>query len=156
MEGQLFRACEEGDTRTFQKLYDTDNSILLQTSTGSRDTPLHLASRSMRKELASLILLLRREMAMATNNKEETPLHEASRVGEIEIVKQLLVACPCVVYMLNIAKESALSIACSCGHLEVASELCGRMNFRAWDDIGASCLLTAAMEGYTGDFPWLA
>ncbi|XXG56394.1 hypothetical protein AAC387_Pa03g3810 [Persea americana] len=149
MEGQLFRACEEGDTRTFQKLYDTDNSILLQTTTGSRDTPLHLASRSMRKELASLILRLRRDMAMATNNKEETPLHEASRVGEIEIVKKLLVACPCVVYMLNIAKESALSIACSCGHLEVASELCGRMNFRAWDDIGASCLLTAAMEGYT-------
>ncbi|RWR77678.1 ankyrin repeat-containing protein BDA1-like protein [Cinnamomum micranthum f. kanehirae] len=149
MEGRLFQVCEKGDTLTFQKLYDTDNSVLQQRAPGSLDTPLHLASRSKHKELASMILRLQPNMAMATNNKGETPLHEACRVGEMKIVKQLLDACPCVAYMLNLAKESALYIACCFGYSEVASELCKRMNFRAWDEIGASCLRIAASEGYT-------
>ncbi|XXG56388.1 hypothetical protein AAC387_Pa03g3806 [Persea americana] len=149
MEGPMFQACENGDTLTFQKLYDTDNSVLQQRTTGSLDTPLHLASRSKHKELAWTILRLQPDMAMATNNKGDTPLHEATRAGEMKIVKQLLDACPCVAYMLNLAKESALYIACYFGYSEVASELCKRMNFRAWDEIGASCVRIAASEGYT-------
>ena len=152
MEGQLFRACENGDILTFLKLHEEDNSILLQRTTGSRDTPLHLACRSNQHELASTIYRLQPDMAMATNNKEDTPLHEACRVGDIETVMYLFGACPCVAYMLNMAKESALSIACSRGHSKVASELCRRMNFGAWDDVGASCLLTAAFEGDNGNF----
>ncbi|XXG58090.1 hypothetical protein AAC387_Pa04g0486 [Persea americana] len=69
--------------------------------------------------------------------------------GNWKIVKELLDACPSVVYMLNRDKESSLFIACSYGHMEVALELCSRIDFLAWDEIGASCLEIAASNGYT-------
>ncbi|XXG58058.1 hypothetical protein AAC387_Pa04g0463 [Persea americana] len=148
MEGKLFRACEKGDISEFLYLYEADKSILWQRTTGSGDTPLHLACRSNHNKLASTIINLQPDTAMATNDIGYTPLHEACRVGDKEIVMQLLEACPSVAYIVNMAKESALSIACSFGHSEVASELCRRMNFGGWDNIGASCLLIAASTGH--------
>ncbi|XXG58081.1 hypothetical protein AAC387_Pa04g0480 [Persea americana] len=149
MEEAVFEVCAKGDALKFQRLVQEDESVLTQTIGRARHTPLHLACKFKHNELASLILGLQPALAKAKNDKEETPLHEASRVGELEIVKQLLDACPCVAYMLNRDNESALSIACSCWHSEVAWEICSRMDFLAWDEIGAACLQIAASNGYT-------
>ncbi|XXG56383.1 hypothetical protein AAC387_Pa03g3802 [Persea americana] len=150
MEGRLLHALTMGDTEAVQTLYEENSSILRQKTT-EEDTPLHLASRSRsnRTELVSKILRWRPLMAIETNSRKDAPLHDACRVGDLEIVKLLLDAHPCVAYMLNTAKESAFFIACSRGHMEVASELCHRMDFRAWDEIGASCLRIAASKGFT-------
>ncbi|KAJ8635735.1 hypothetical protein MRB53_010002 [Persea americana] len=147
MEEVVFEACAMGDTLKFQRLVQEDKSVITQSIGRSRDTTLHLACKFKHNDLASFILGLEPALAKAKNDKEETPLHEASRVGELEIVKQLLDACLCVAYMLNRDKESALFIACSCGHSDVAWELCSRMDFLAWDEIGASCLHIAASKG---------
>eukprot|EP00268_Persea_americana_P019992 TRINITY_DN202_c1_g1_i3.p1 TRINITY_DN202_c1_g1~~TRINITY_DN202_c1_g1_i3.p1 ORF type:complete len:487 (-),score=63.57 TRINITY_DN202_c1_g1_i3:408-1868(-) len=149
MEEAVFEVCAKGDALKFQRLLQEDQSVITQSIGRARHTPLHLACKFKHNELASLILGLQPALAKAKNDKEETPLHEASRVGELEIVKQLLDACPCVAYMLNRDKESALYIACSCWHSEVAWELCSRMDFQAWDEIGAACLQIAASNGYT-------
>ncbi|XXG53243.1 hypothetical protein AAC387_Pa03g1364 [Persea americana] len=140
-----------GDTLKFQRLVQEDKSVITQSIGRSRDTTLHLACKFKHNDLASFILGLEPTLAKAKNDKEETPLHEASRVGELEIVKQLLDACLCVAYMLNRDKESALFIACSCGHSDVAWELCSRMDFLAWDEIGASCLHIAASKRCKAD-----
>ncbi|RWR85824.1 ankyrin repeat-containing-like protein [Cinnamomum micranthum f. kanehirae] len=149
MEEDVFEVCAMGDTLRFQRLVQEDESVLTQTLGRARHTPLHLACKFKHNELASFILGLHPALAKAKNDKEETPLHEASKVGELDIVKQLLDACPCVAYMLNRDRESSLFIACSFGHSEVAWELCSRMDFLAWDEIGASCLQIAASKGYT-------
>ncbi|RWR97990.1 serine/threonine-protein phosphatase 6 regulatory ankyrin repeat subunit B [Cinnamomum micranthum f. kanehirae] len=150
MDRRLLDALTIGSIEKLQILYREDSSILQQKTT-QEDTPLHLASRSIsnRKELVSTILHWQPIMAMETNSNKDTPLHDACRVGDLEIVNRLLDAHPCVAYMLNTAKESAFFIACSCGHKEVASALCNRMDFRAWDEIGASCLRIAASKGFT-------
>ncbi|XXG58072.1 hypothetical protein AAC387_Pa04g0475 [Persea americana] len=149
MEEVLFEVCAMGDTLKFQRLVQEDESVLTQTIGRACHTPLHLACKFKHNELASFILRLQPALAEAKDDTEETPLHEASRVGKLDIVKQLLDACLCVAYMLNKDRESALFVACSCGHSEVAWELCSRMDFVAWDEIGASCLQIAASKGYT-------
>ncbi|KAL5756006.1 hypothetical protein ACOSQ2_020752 [Xanthoceras sorbifolium] len=151
MDRRVFGAIARNDIPTFVSLVQEDEGILEQTTAGSLNTVLHLASMYGHINLVMEIVKLRPEMAAAENKKLETPLHEACRQGDIEIVLLLLKTNPWLSCKPNLKNQSALFITCSNGHLKVVKLLLNQPWFVGIeeDEAQQNSLHVAASKGHT-------
>ncbi|KAJ0007530.1 hypothetical protein Pint_29647 [Pistacia integerrima] len=122
MDQRLLAAIVRNDLPSFIRLFQEDEAILEQT-TKSLSTALHIAARYGHIKLVTEIIRLRPEMTAAENKNLETPLHDACRQGNADVVRLLMETDPWVSCRCNSEKQSLLFIACSNGHLEVVKFL---------------------------------
>ncbi|KAI3743562.1 hypothetical protein L1987_61272 [Smallanthus sonchifolius] len=125
MNRHLYETVLKGDTTTFLKLVQENETLIKQTVAESSNTVLHLAARFGHLELVLEILNRWPEMVAAENGDMETALHEACREGEVEVMKALMAADEGVVGKVNCRGESVLFVACERGKVEVVKVLIG-------------------------------
>ncbi|XP_076927627.1 uncharacterized protein LOC143591250 [Bidens hawaiensis] len=123
MNRLLYETVLKGDTITFLKLIQENETLITQTVAESSNTVLHLAARFGHVELVSEILKRWPEMVAVENGDMETALHEACREGEVEVMKMLMAADEGVIGKVNFRGESVLFVACERGKVEVVKHL---------------------------------
>uniref|UniRef100_A0A7N2LNG0 PGG domain-containing protein n=1 Tax=Quercus lobata TaxID=97700 RepID=A0A7N2LNG0_QUELO len=151
MDSRLLEAIRIKDTPTLISLFQANEGILEQRTTGSLDTALHLASMLGHVDMVSEIVKLCPDLVAAENKKLETPIHEACRQGKAEVLKLLLEVNPMAASKVNSENKSAFFIACSNGHYDVVKILLNNTGMRSLEEnvFDQICIHVAAYKGHT-------
>ena len=111
----LHQACSEGDVERLKVLLCQGASLL---DKGSKsDTPLHLACRAGKTEVASFLIQLGADIHVKDRYNRYAPLHCACRSGHVDTVR-LLVELGADVNVKGNNRYAPLHCACRSGHVD--------------------------------------